>query len=243
MLGPDENDERSEDSLAFIVPALNEEGNIAGAVDELRRAAAMAGLAHYEIVLVNDGSTDRTGEIMRGLAARDPNIKYVENATNMSLGGAYKAGVKVARATYVMLVPGDNEHPAEGLLPILRERGKVDIVVPYVLNPAARGWGRRLASMGFTLVVNLMSLRRVPYYNGLVIHRRALLEKIAIRTNGYAYQAEAITKLLKLGHSYVTVGAVIGSRKGGTSKAFELSNILKVLAALWNLFLDVHFRR
>jgi dolichol-phosphate mannosyltransferase len=243
MFGNSGSNDRSDDSLAFIVPALNEQENIVGAVAEMRRAAAMAGLAHHEIVLVNDGSTDRTGEIMRDLAARDPAITYVENPTNLSLGGAYKAGVRVATATYVMLVPGDNEHPAEGLLPILSERGKADIVVPYVVNVEVRGLFRRMASTGFTSLVNVMFMRRVPYYNGLVIHRRALLKGVTIRTNGYAYQAEAIIKLLRLGHSYVTVGTMIGSRKRGTSKAFEISNVLKVVMALANLFVDVYFDR
>ncbi len=75
----------------------------------------------------------------------------------------------------------------------------------------------------------------VPYYNGLVVHRLELLRGIEIETDSFAYQAEAIVKLLKRGASYATVGVEISTREHGGTKAFRLSNVVRVLRALWDL--------
>jgi glycosyltransferase involved in cell wall biosynthesis len=224
------------DSVSFIVPAFNEEKNVEGVVAELHKVAKLAQIGAIEIVLVNDASTDGTGAVMAGLAAAHPDhIRYVENPVNLSLGGAYKAGVRNATKTYVMLVPGDNEHPAEGLLPILEQRGKADIVIPYVENPEVRPLARRLVSRLFTAIINIYFGLKVPYYNSLVIHKRSLLQEITIATDGFAYQAEAVVKLLKRGCDFVTVGTVITARREGASKAFRLHNVRKVLGALLHL--------
>jgi glycosyltransferase involved in cell wall biosynthesis len=223
------------DIVSFIVPALNEERNIEATVAELDRTVALAKIDRAEIVFVNDGSTDSTGAIMARLAAERPGSRYIENPRRLSLGGAYKVGIRAATGTYVMLVPGDNEHPAEGLLPILAMRGKADIVIPYVTNPRVRSFSRVLTSRLFTGLLNLTFGLRVPYYNGLVIHRRALLQNITIDTDSYAYQAEAIVKLLKSGCDFVTVGTVLTPRHSGPSSAFKLHNVIRVIFALAHL--------
>lgn len=230
------------DVVSFIVPALNEEKNVEGTVAELDRTFELANIGAIEIIFVNDASTDGTAAVMSRLAAARSDVRYIENSRRLNLGGAYKAGLTAATGTYVMLVPGDNEHPAEGLLPILAMRGKADIVIPFVENPGVRSKSRIRVSRWFTGLLNLAFNLRVPYYNGLVIHRRLLLQSITIDTDSYAYQAEAIVKLLRSGCSFVTVGTVLSARQTGSSNAFKFKNILKVVWALIRLFYVVKFR-
>jgi len=78
-------------SLSIVLPAYNEEANVRTTVAEVAGIAQKLGLDH-EIILVNDGSRDRTGEIGRELAAYIPEFRLVEHYPNRGYGGALKAG-------------------------------------------------------------------------------------------------------------------------------------------------------
>ena len=221
--------------FSFVVPCFNEERNLAGTVAEVHEAARCAGLEGYEIVLVDDGSRDGTGAEIARLAETNPAIKPVTNPRNLGLGGAYKAGLARASGVHVMMVPGDNAHPAHGITPIIAAAGEADIVIPYVTNPEVRSLKRRFASRGFVWLMNSLFGLKVPYYNGLVVHRLDLLRQIELETDSFAYQAEAIVKLLKRGARYTTVGVEISTRDHGGTKAFRMGNVIKVLRALWDL--------
>ena len=224
--------------VSFVVPCYNEALTVAKTVQEIGAAASAATLSSFEIVIVNDCSTDDTGKVVAALAAGDPHIVPVSNAHNLGFGGAYKEGVKRATGEFVIMIPGDNTHPADGITPILRERGNADIVVPFAGNPEVRSLFRRITSTGFTSLMNLLFGMSLPYYNGLVLHRTALLKKIEIETDSFAYQAEALVKLIRRGATYTTVAVDI-RRDQGSSRAFRPENLYLVFKAItllrWSL--------
>ncbi|EDN71528.1 glycosyl transferase, group 2 family protein [Beggiatoa sp. PS] len=218
-------------TMSFVVPALNEEANIELAVQEIL-IAAEGWFSDYEILLINDASTDATGTTMEKLASQNNKIHVIHNEKNLGLGGAYKRGIAAAQLEYVMMIPGDNAHPATGLYPIFEGIGQADIVIPYVVNPQARSWIRRLISRSFVILLNSLSGLRIRYYNGLVVHRTDLLKLISINTDGFAYQAEALIKLIKQGQSYIEIGTTIDERKTGGSKALRLKNVISVIKVI-----------
>ena len=211
-------------SMSFIVPALNEEANIQATVNAILQTVRTWGQT-FEILFIDDGSTDNTGPIMAELAARHPHIRVLHNERNLGLGGAYKRGVAAARGTYAMLVPGDDTWPSESLDQIFATVGQADIVIPYQANSQDRPLVRRLGSWGFTTIINILFGLHIKYYNGLVVHRTELLRQIAINTDGFAYQAEALIKVLRQGHSYVEVGTNVTQRQGGRSMALMPKNL------------------
>ncbi len=222
-------------AFSFVVPCYNEAANLGGTVVEIEASAREVGLASFEIVLVDDGSSDGTAEVIQGLAEAKPYVRPVINPRNLGLGGAYKAGVAAAGGIHVMMVPGDNAHPAHGISPIIAAVDRADMVIPYVTNPEVRSFPRRLASRGFVVIMNTLFGLKVPYYNGLVVHRLDLLREIEIETDSFAYQAEAVVKLLKRGADFQTVGVEINTREHGNTKAFRVSNVVNVLRALMDL--------
>ncbi len=228
-------------TMSFIVPALNEEKNIELAVQQIL-IAAQDRFSDYEIVLVDDGSTDTTGNIMENMAAQNDKIHVIHNPHNLGFGGAYKRGLAAAKFDYVMLFPGDNDVHAAGLVDVLSAVGKADIVIPYVINSHVRSYFRRSISLGFTTLVNLLLGLRVRYYNGLVIHRADLLRQISITSDGFAYQAEILVKLLKRGNSYIEIGFLIDKRKMGKTKIFKPKNLLSVMGTILHLLWIVYFQ-
>lgn len=221
-------------SLSFVVTALNEEKYIAAAAETVRRAAAgVAG--DYEIILVDDGSTDATGRIMDGLAAGDPRLRVIHNARNLGLGGAYKRGVAAARMDYVMWVSGDNAETVEHLRQILGHVGEADIVIPVLVDQRSRPWFRRATSQFYVRLVNALFGLRIRYYNGAVVHRREIIQGVEIATDSFAYQTEALVRLLRAGRSYVEVPYTSASYSGVFSYALRPKNLWRVGATLVRL--------
>lgn len=236
------DNKKNEITLSFIVPALNEEANIEATVEQIQ-IAARGFFLNYEIILVNDCSADLTPAIMENLAAQNNKIRVLHNKNNLNLGGSYKLGVSESQFDYVMLVPGDNAWPSDSLGMILSKIGQADMVIPYITDAKDKSFFRFLASKGFTFLINTLFGLNIRYYNGLVVHRRDILNQIRITTDGFAYQAEALVKLLKKGCSYVEVGTPTIPREGGKSKALRLNNLYSVLKTILCLKRELNSKR
>ena len=229
-------------TLTVIVPALDEEQHIEAAVAEVKQAI-QGHFSDWEILLFNDGSQDATGRLMDGLAAADPHVFAFHNRRSRNLGGVYKQGLRMARFEYVLMVPGDNENPASALREPLQAVGTADIVLPFPDGKSARSRLRNLLSSAYTDIVNGLFGLDAPYYNGTVIHRTDLVRSVTIRTSSFAYQAEALIKLLCAGKSYASVGIRVVPREGRKSKALRLKNLLGVGVTFARVFLEVRVLR
>jgi dolichol-phosphate mannosyltransferase len=230
-------------STSFVIPALNEEN----VVEEVVRAVWETVSQHletFEIILIDDGSRDQTGQIMDRLASELPRVRVIHNATNLGLGAAYQRGVREAKLDHVMMLCGDGGLPAASLPSIIEKIGTADIVVPYMTNLSEiKTPMRYLISRTYTNLLNLLSGHRLHYYNGLPVHRRALLDQITITSSGFGFQGEILVKLLKSGCSYVQVG-VLGAETTNKTSIFRVRNVFSVTATLLKLLLElIRFRR
>ena len=228
-------------SITFLVTALNEQEHILPTVDTIVTAAEQLD-ADYEILLVNDGSTDATPQLIDRLAAEHQRIRAIHNKRNLGLGGAYKHAIFFATKEHLMWVCGDNSETVEHIVNIAAHVGEADIVLPVLMAGRQRPLLRRAMSKAFTAFVNMLFGLRVGYYNGTVIHKTALITRVPIRTNSFAYQAEALVKMLRAGCSYVEVPYSSRTYDGLFSNATKPKNLIAVLSALWHLFIDIHFR-
>ena len=220
-------------TFCFVVPCFNEEDNIGATVSSIREA--IAARDDYEIILVNDASTDHTLERMQTLAAADSHIRVLDNPLNLGFGGSYKRGAKAASATYVMMLPGDDGFPGQSIAEIISHAGEADIIIPIVTNRGARHWFRTFASKGFTTLLNWAFWLNVGYYNGAVLQRNELLRTIEITTNSFAYQAEALVKLIARGATYKHCYVSIQERAAGRSSALSLKNQIAVWRTILHL--------
>ncbi|HZV01573.1 MAG TPA: glycosyltransferase family 2 protein [Planctomycetota bacterium] len=229
----------SRPTLSVVIPALNEERHVADAVRDVTFAIGER-FADWELLLFDDGSTDRTGAIMDALAAVNPRVRVTHNPHPRNLGGVYKQGIALARFEYLLMVPGDNENPWHALIAPFDALGLADIVVPYNKG-SNRGWFRNLVSRSYTTLVNALFGLRLAYYNGTVIHRTENLKNLTVQTDSFAYQTEILIKLLRAGKSRVEVPVRIESRAGRRTKAFRWKNLVGVARALWGLVEEVYF--
>lgn len=192
------------DSITIVVPARNEEPRLECAV-LTALACVRRQFDDYEILIVDDGSTDGTGAVANDLASRFERITVIHNPRPRGLGGVVKQGRERATKTYVMYVDGKGATTSDTLDRILSQRGKADLVIPYPTNQHEKPRLRRVVSRLFTRLVNALFGLNLKYYNHLVLCRTELARSVTVHTNSHAHQAESLVKLLKSGSGYVGV--------------------------------------
>jgi glycosyltransferase involved in cell wall biosynthesis len=228
-------------SISIVIPAYNEEANLRGTVEEVQQALGDR-FDNHEIVIINDGSGDRTGEIADLLAKENPRIKALHNKHNVGFGYSYQCGVRAAIYDYVGFLPADNCLPAHCIAALFDQIGNADIISHYTSNLEVRLPARRVISRIYTWLMNTLFGLHLTYFNGPTIQRREVIQNVKISTDGFAFLSEIMVRLIRSGYSYVQIGTPIRERKRGTSKAFKPKNVLSVLKTVCLLFWEVHAR-
>jgi glycosyltransferase involved in cell wall biosynthesis len=219
-------------SLSIVVPAYNESGNILGTLENVSAALSTLPLA-YEVLVVDDGSSDGTGALVTAHAHRFLGVRLITNPHNMGFGATYRRGVELASLDAIVMVHGDNAWGAETLRSFFSHVGEADVVIGYTRNMwRTRTWTRTAISKTFTLSVNAITGRRLRYYNGLQIHPAAVLKSLRIESSGFGFQAEVLAKSLNLTRTFVEVPMDLMERQQGDSKAFRWKNAIDVARTL-----------
>ncbi|MCU1384393.1 MAG: hypothetical protein JWL71_3090 [Acidobacteria bacterium] len=222
-------------SLAIIVPAYREAQNIIATLENVTRALAPLALTS-EIIVIDDGSPDSTGDLVRANLSRFPGLRLLTNERNLGFGASYRRGVDAAALDHIVMVHGDNAWGHETLREFFSHVGESDIIVGYTRDMwRSRTWRRALISKTYTLLVNVITGYRLTYYNGLQIHRAATLKRLHIESSGYGFQAEVLVKALREARGYLEVSMDLIERVHGDSNAFRLKNVVDVARTLRRL--------
>jgi glycosyltransferase involved in cell wall biosynthesis len=235
---PDNRSLSRERSVSVFIPVLNEEHNLEPTVARLIEALTVT-VEDYEIIIVDDGSSDGTCAVADALAAENSAIRVLHNSRNMGLGYCFAQGYREARKNFFVYIPGDNTWPYRSFIELLGNLGRADVITSYAINPDVRPFGRRIVSRLYTEVLNLLFGRPLHYFNGLTIYPVEFLRRDPVTTFGFGFQAEVLLKAVNSGLSYIEVGLPIDARTAGGSKAVTLANIHSVLATLVRLFFEL----
>lgn len=232
-------------SLTVVMTAYNEEETVAHAVAATNKALAQY-VNDYEIIIIDDGSTDRTGEISDALAKENPRIKAVHNKPNKNIGYAMQLGAQIATKEYCLtFISADNYPDEESFKNLLSSFGEKDVTLAYLKGYGDRHWTRRLVSFLYVAGINLLFGLRIRYYNGPTIAKTKERRTIPSMTDGVAQLAVVTTTLLRRGLSYKEVPITLSpERKGLNVQTLKrnLPDVIKTLALLfWKLNIKKEF--
>jgi dolichol-phosphate mannosyltransferase len=222
----------AERSLSIIIPAYNESENIIDTLDNVTKALEPLPVRH-EILVIDDGSTDTTAALVTSHLSGFPAVRLLVNERNMGFGWSYRRGVEAASLDHIVMVHGDNAWGHETLREFFSRVGEADVIVGYTRDMwSTRTKTRTLISKAYTLVVNLITRRRLKYYNGLQIHTAPVLKSLRIQSSGYGFQSEVLVKSLRRTRTVIQVPMDLIEREKGESKAFRLKNVVDVFRTL-----------
>lgn len=241
--GDNLKDGKKKRSITIVVTALNEEANLTGSLTEILEAVGDK-FESYEIIVVDDGSTDRTGEIADEFARKNPNIHVTHHRKNRGLGYSVSRSYRRARKEYVMQYAGDNVLEKKSLELMLQKVGEADLVIPYVENPGHRPILRRAISRLYVIILNFLFGLKLKYFNAGVIYKTDSVKVKSGRaqTHGFAAAAEILIRVIRGGNSYVEVPAQYRERRSGKSTALRLQNFLDVARAFSQLWWELNIQ-
>jgi dolichol-phosphate mannosyltransferase len=222
----------------ICLPTYNERENL----EPMVRALGDLGLEGLEVLVIDDGSPDGTGEIADRLAEELPWVHVLHRARKEGLGPAYLAGFARALelgADFVFEMDCDFSHDPKDVLRLAEAVDDADLALGsrYVAGGGTRNWGlvRRFISRGGSLYAQvLLGLGIRDLTGGFKCYRRAVLETIdlgGIDSRGYAFQIETTYRTIRAGFRVVEVPITFADREVGGSK---MSKSI-VVEAIWKV--------
>ncbi|HXG11479.1 MAG TPA: glycosyltransferase [Gemmataceae bacterium] len=216
--------------LSLIIPAYNEESNIRQAVEEAD--AALAGLTRdYEILVVDDGSSDGTAAEVLAAARRQPNVHLLRHPVNRGYGAALRTGFEAARMDLVAFTDADCQFDLADLALLLPLTKDYPVVTGYRMQ-RQDPWRRRFFSWGYNHLVRALLGTRVRDCDcALKVFRREALAELLPQSSGFLVNAEMLARAQQLHYRVAEVGVRHRPRLGGHSKV-SLADIPRTLRAL-----------
>ncbi|MHC4982137.1 MAG: glycosyltransferase family 2 protein [Planctomycetota bacterium] len=225
-------------SLSVFFPCYNEAENIERLV--ARALEVLPGLVDdWEIIIVNDGSTDATGEIADRLGSRHPRLRAVHHARNCGYGVALRSGFSAATKEYVFYTDGDGQFEMGELEKLLELLGPADIVSGYRKNRRDNFIRRMNAWCWGLLVQRMLKFRCRDVDSGFKLYRREIFDRISLKSTGALIDAEVLARAARLGYKIRTVPVTHYPRAAGTQTGAKLRVILRAFKELRKLRKDI----
>jgi len=224
--------------LSYFFPAHNEAGNVEALVaDALEALPALA--ERYEIIVVNDGSSDRTGELADALAAANPDIvRVIHHPTNLGYGAALRSGFRVARYDWVGFTDGDRQFAVSDLGRLtarIAQADQPDVVVGFRIR-RADPLIRSLYARSYRLANRIFfGLRTTDVDCACKLFRRATLRGLRVESGGAFFSAELLIKLRAAGRTVVEVGVPHYARTVGSPTGARPSVVFRAVRDFWSL--------
>lgn len=229
-------------SISVIMPALNEEKNIIAAIDNTLAVFDTLSL-EGEIAVINDGSADKTPDLIKQKMETDKRIRMINHDRPMGIGASFWDGVDNANGDIVLMIPGDNENNSIETLRYVGLLEHVDIVIPFTFNKNVRSLLRNILSSLYLFIINFTFRTNFHYTNSTVIYRRSILKQFTHRESSFFFQTDILIRLAKMGYLFAEVPYSLGVRKGGKSKAVSFSSFLKVAGGYLRIVKDIYFKK
>jgi dolichol-phosphate mannosyltransferase len=219
-----ESREGNAPTITCCVLAWNEAATLRDVVDELR--PVLLGLrVPYEIVVIDDGSTDGTRELADALAAGSSDLRVVHHGANRGLGPAYNSAFQSARGFYVTFFPADGQFSAQLLPRFYPLIERYDLVLGNLPSRSDSFRGRVL-TVAERLIYRLL-LGIVPRLEGMLMIRRSILAELPLKSEGrgHANVWELVIRAARGGYRLTGVAIQVRPRMAGKSKVNNLKNI------------------
>jgi len=218
--------------LSVVVPCFNEEANIAPVVAQAAKVGRRLA-SELEIIVVDDGSTDATAEVLERIQAVVPELRVVTHARNRGYGAAVRSGLDRARMDYVFLTDGDGQFDIEELPVAIQLLGEHDLVAGYRTH-RQDGYWRRLWGRTWTALVNRLFDLRVRDANcAFKLVPQSLLRSSELKSEGALISAELLFEArraaLSVGECAVTHYPRRTGQQSGASPRVVVTALMELL--------------
>src|SRR4030095_4436402 len=213
-------------SLSVILPAFNEEANIRAVVeDAYRNIPKFASI--FEIIVVNDGSKDRTGEICDRLTEEFSDVRVVHHVRNRGYGAALKSGIERARYDLIFFTDADGQFDLKDVAALLEHTDPYDIVAGYRARREDPPH-RLLFAWGWNILVRIVLGVRIRDIDcAFKVFNRRVFNKVQIQSVGAMVNTEIFAQISRFGMTVKEMPVSHFPRRHGESTGGNVAGIMK----------------
>ena len=221
--------------LSAFFPAYNEEGNIERMCSSLKNVLPQVA-EDFEIIVVNDGSEDRTREIADRMVREDHRIRAVHHDRNRGYGAAIRSGMHACQKEYIFFTDGDNQFDVSQISLFIPYTSEYDGVIGFRIN-RQDSWMRKANAWAWNWLVRWMFGLRVKDIDcAFKLFHRKVYEKIELESSGAMISTELLVKITKNGYRLHEIGVLHSPRLEGKQTGANLRVILRAFKELFRFY-------
>jgi glycosyltransferase involved in cell wall biosynthesis len=221
-------------AISVFFPCYNEQQNIGRTVENAIEVLEKLN-ADFEIMIVDDGSSDKTGQIADDIADRESRIKVVHHQRNLGYGAALQSGFRAARKELVFYTDGDGQFDMNEMPPLLPLMEQYDIVSCYRLN-RQDSLIRKINAWCWTkLVCLLFGLRLRDIDCAFKLYKREIFDHIELSSTGALIDTEILARAVRRGYRITQKGVHHYPRTAGAQTGAKLRVIFRAFRELFEL--------
>lgn len=233
--------------LSIIVPVYNEEDGIKNSITEIYKDANLNLIKKlintFEVIVVDDGSSDNTDRILQKLKKRYKKLKIIRHKFNQGLGAAIKTGINQATKSYATYLPADGQVFLREITEGLKVAPFCDLVLTYRGKRKDYNPYRHLLSSSLMIFMKIFFGLNYKDYNWVHIYKRDLFNHIKTKSKGVFYLGEVVVRTKQAGFKILEAQAKYHPRSSGYSKNARLIVVMKTLRDLLALWLEIKLKK
>ena len=188
--------------ISFVIPALNESRSIEPTINTINLSVKENKITNFEIIIIDDGSTDDLEIKVKDLQLKFNNIVFVKNAKNMGMGYSIKKAINLIKYEKFMILPGGNDIDSNPIAASLKFYHTSDLVMQFPINLEDRTKSRNIVSRIYSLLYVIFFNINVNYINGASLYPTKQVKELKLSSNRHGIISEIITKLFRLDITY-----------------------------------------
>ncbi|MBI4432162.1 MAG: glycosyltransferase family 2 protein [Candidatus Omnitrophica bacterium] len=225
-------------SISFFFPCYNEEANVAVMIEQAVKVGEDYGV-DYEVIVVDDGSSDRSAAIVSQWSAKNPRVRLVKHPHNMGYGAALRTGLKSCAKDLVFLTDGDNQFQIADIEKLFSKIDSCDVVTGYRIDRQDKSYRRLNGFLWTKLNRALFDLPVRDVDCAFKLFRRKALENLELKSNHLLIHAEILARLRKKGARIQEIGVTHHPRTAGKATATAPGAIFKTFRELSKLYWQI----
>lgn len=218
---------RLKESLSIVIPAFNEEGNLPKLIANTVRDAKKVS-DNFEIIIVNDGSSDKTGEVADKLAKKYKQVRSVPHKKNKGLALAWRTGITAAKKQVILYIEGDGQQPFKDQIDLLKKIEKYDLVLGVRTHRFDYTPFRKAMSYGYLFVIWALFGLTYKDVGWSQAYKRKIFKKIKMKSVTPFFDTEVIIKAKRYGFSVTEAKSYYRPRKAGATSLGNLKTAYKM---------------
>lgn len=222
------------ESLSVMIPTYNEQHNLPNLVRQTFQDAKKI-TTDFEIVVVNDGSSDNTASVIEALAKTYKNLRIISYKKNQGLAHAFWTGIKACKKDIILYIEGDDQQPLRDQYEVLKKIKDADVVLGARSYRFDYSLFRKALSYGFLFLLWLFFNLKFKDVGWSQAYRRKIFDRVKLKSTSPFFCAELVVKAVRNGFRVTQAPVIYRSRERGVTKYGNIRTAYKMFKEMMML--------